>query len=390
VEKLEDVAIVGVGYTGVKSITPEMSYKELMFEAATKAYEDAGVDPRKDIESFVCVSEDFWEGTSIFDEYVPDQLGAVLKPVCTISADGIYGLITAYMQILSGAVDIAIVEAHSKASDMLTPTDIVTFALDPVFNRPLGGNPYYIAGLEMNRYMYETKTTKEQCATVVVKNKANALRNPSAAYGAKITIDDVLSSEMLFYPLSRLDMSPPADGAIVMVLASEEKARKLTDSPVWIRGLGWCSDTPWLETRDWAGATYARLAADMAYKTAKIRNPRKEIDLAEIDDAFSFKELQHLEALRLCRKSEAGVLTQEGATERDGDMPVNVSGGSLGVGYTFEMTGFQRVLEIVLQLRGEVGRRQVRKAETGLALCWRGVPTTSGAVVVLTTKRAGM
>jgi acetyl-CoA C-acetyltransferase len=361
-----------------------------MFEAATKAYEDAGIDPRRDIESFVCVSEDFWEGTSIFDEYVPDQLGAVLKSVCTITADGIYGLITAYMQILSGAVETAVVEAHSKASDLLTTTDIVAFALDPIFSRPLGGNPYFIAGLEMNRYMYETKTTKEQCAMVVVKNKRNALRNPYAAYGAKITIDDVLSSEMMFYPLSRLDMSPPADGAIVVVLASEEKARRLTDIPIWIRGVGWCSDTPRLETRDWSNAMYAKLAADMAYKTANIRNPRKEVDLVEIDDTFSFKELQHLEALRLCRRGEAGMLVEEGVMEKNGDMPVNLSGGSLGAGYTFEMTGLQRVLEVVLQLRGEAGKRQVSDAETGLAQCWRGIPTTSGAVAVLSTKREGM
>lgn len=386
---MEEVAIVGVGCTGLRSVTPDMSYKELMFEAATKAYEDAGTDPRKDVESFVCVSEDFWEGTSIFDEYVPDQLGAVLKPVCTIAADGIYGLITAYMQILSGVVEIAVVEAHSKASDLLTPTDVVALALDPVVNRPLGGNPYYIAGLEMNRYMYETKTTKEQCATVVVKNRRNALSNPYAAYGAKLTIDDVLNSEMMFYPLSRLDMSAPADGAIVMVLASEERARRLTDNPIWIRGVGWCSDTPRLETRDWANAAYAQSAADMAFKAANVGNRRKEIGIFEIDDTFSFKEPQHLEALGLCRRGEAGMLAEEGVTEKNGDMPVNPSGGSLGAGYTFEMTGLQRVLEVVLQLRGEAGKRQVPGAETGLAQCWRGVPTTSGAVAILSTKRGG-
>ncbi|MFQ5711429.1 MAG: acetyl-CoA acetyltransferase [Candidatus Geothermarchaeales archaeon] len=386
----EEVAIVGVGCTGFRSITSDLSYKELMFEAAVKAYEDADVDPRRDVESFVCVSEDFWEGTSIFDEYVPDQIGAVLKPVCTISADGIYGLITASMQILSGAVEIAVVEAHSKASDMLTPTDIVALALDPIFNRPLGGNPYFVAGLEMNRYMHETGSTKEQCSMVVVKNKRNALENPYAAYGAKITINDVLNSEVMFQPLSRLDMSPHADGAIVAVLASGEKARRLTDTPIWIRGMGWCSDTPWLETRDWGNAIYAQLAANMAYKTANIRTPRKEIDFVEIDDTFSYKELQHLEALGLCKKGEAGVLVEEGATERDGDMPVNASGGKIGVGYTFEAAGLQSVFEAVSQLRGEAGRRQVPNAETGLAQCWRGIPTTSGAVVILSNKRGSI
>ena len=196
----ERVAIIGVGWVGYRPVTPEVSYKELTYEAAVKAYADAGIDPRRDVDSFVTVAEDFIEGTSIFDEYVPDQLGAVLKPVHTICGDGLHGLIAAYMQILTGAMDIVAVEAHSKASDILTFADIVAFALDPIFNRPLGGHPFYVAGLEMNRYLHETENTKEMCAHVVVKNKKNALNNPYAAYGVNITVEDVLASEPLFYP----------------------------------------------------------------------------------------------------------------------------------------------------------------------------------------------
>jgi len=383
---LKEAAIVGVGCTGFKSITPDMSYKELMFEAATRAYEDAGVNPRHDIDSFVCCSEDYWEGFSIFDEFVPDQLGAVLRPLFTVSADGLYGLATAYMLIRTGAFDIVAVEAHSMASEILTFADIVAFAMDPIFNRPLGGHPFYVAGLEMNRYLYETKATRELCAHVVVKNKKNALDNPYAAHGANITVDDVLASEPLFYPLNRLDISPLADGCVVMVLASESVARKLTDTPVWIRGVGWNSDTPWLENRDWGRTVHTELAAEMAYKTAGIKNPRKEICLVEIDDMFSYKELQNLEALRFCRRGEAGKLTEEGVTERDGDLPVNPSGGLLGVGYSLEASGLQKLLEVVLQLRGEAGKRQVPNAETGLAQVWRGIPTASGAVAILSTK----
>jgi acetyl-CoA acetyltransferase len=125
-----EVAIIGAGYTGFRALTPEVSYKELMYEAAVKAYDDAGVDPRSDIDSFVTVAEDFIEGTSIFDEYVPDQLGAVLKPVHTITGDGLHGFIAAYMQILTGAMDIVAVEGHSKASNVLTPNHIMAYAMD--------------------------------------------------------------------------------------------------------------------------------------------------------------------------------------------------------------------------------------------------------------------
>ena len=380
---MEDVAIVGVGCTGFRPLTPEFSYKELMFEAATRAYADANVNPRKDIDAFVTCGEDYWDGHSIFDEFVPDQVGAVLKHLFTVSADGLIGLATAYMLIRTGQFNTVMVEAHSKASDILTFNDIVAFALDPIFNRPLGGHPYYIAGLEMTRFLHETGATKEQCAQVVVKNRKNALANACAAYGADLTTEDVLQSEQMFYPLSRLDISPLADGCIVLVLASSHAAKKLTDTPVWVRGVGWNSDTSWLESREWGRAIYAELAAKMAYKMAGIKNPRKEIQFAEVDDLFSYKELQHLEALKLCRPGEGGKLTEEGITQRDGEMPVNVSGGALGMGYAPEVLGLQRVLEAVLQLRGQASKRQLCDVETGLAQSWRGIPTATGAVAVL-------
>lgn len=377
------VAIVGVGYTGFSPLTPEVSYKELMYEAAVRAYEDAGVNPRRDVQSFVTVAEDFIEGTSIFDEYVPDQLGALLKPNVTIPGEGIHGLITAYMQIASGIVDVVAVEGHSKASNVLTLPYITAYAMDPVLNRPLAANPVFIAGLEMTRYLHMTGATREQCAQVVTKNKRNALDNAAAAYGATIEPEDVLHSEMVSYPLTRQDISPHADGAIVLVLAAGDVAESLTDVPIWIRGVGWCNDSFSLENRAWARAIYAEEAGKMAYEMAGIRNPLREIDFAEIDDAFSYKELQHLEALRFCRFGEAGLFTEEGVTGIGGELPVNVSGGSLGCGHLLDASGLARVLEVVLQLRGEAGPRQLDDVETGLAFGWRSVPTTSGAAVIL-------
>lgn len=380
---MSEVAIVGVGCVGFRPITPELSYKELMFEAATKAYKNAGINPRKDVDVFVTCAEDYLEGFSIFDEFVPDQLGAVLRHLFTVSGDGMLGLATAYMLIKTGHFDTIVIEAHSKASDILTYMDIVAFGLDPILNRPLGGHPYYVAGMEMNRYMHETCTTMKQCAQVVVKNKKNAILNPYAAYGADMTLDQVLRSDMLFYPLKKLEISTAADGCIVMVLASEKIAEKLSDNPIWIQGVGWCTETPNLETRNWSKAVYTRLAAEMAYKTARIDNPWKEIDFAEIHDLFAYKELQEMEALKLCEYGQAGKLTEEGLTALKGEFPVNPSGGLLGMGYGLEASGMQKLLEVVLQLRGEAGNRQILDAEVGLAHTWRGIPTATGVVAVL-------
>lgn len=379
----KNIAIVGIGVAGFRPLTPEVSYKELIYEAAVKAYADAGLDPRRDVQSFVSVAEDLTEGTSIFDEYTPDQLGGMLKPNVTIPGEAIHGLATAFMQIASGLFDLVAVEAHSKASNVLTLPRITAYAMDPVLNRPLNANPVFIAGMEMNRYLHASGTTRKQCAQVVVKNKCNALHNPTAAYGALLQPEDILHAEMISYPLTQQDISAHADGAIVLVLAAEGVANSLDGEPVWIRGIGWCNDSPSLETRAWGRALYAEKAGQMAYKMAGIRNPMNEIDLAEIDDTFSYKELQHLEALGFCLFGQAGHLTAAGTTAVGGDLPVNASGGSLGGGHLLDASGLRAVAEVVLQLRGEAGAHQVPDVETGLAFGWRGVPTTSGAAVVL-------
>jgi acetyl-CoA C-acetyltransferase len=379
----ERVAIIGVGWVGYRPVTPEVSYKELTYEAAVKAYADAGIDPRRDVDSFVTVAEDFIEGTSIFDEYVPDQLGAVLKPVHTIGGDGLHGLATAYMLIRTGQAHLVVVEGHSKASNVLTLPEVTAYAQDPILNRPLGLNTDFIAGMEMNRYLYETGTTPEECAAVVVKNRRNAMRNPLAPYGADLTIDEVLSGPPLAWPLGRHETAKHADGAIVIVLASEERAQSLSDQPVWILGVGWCNGAPSLESREWGDVPYIRKAAEMAYRQAGIRQPHLAIDLFEVDDTYAYKELQHLEAINFCRAGEAGMLTEEGLTEPDSELPVNVSGGSLGMGDLLDASGLARALEIVLQLRGEAGPRQLEEANVGLAQSWRGAPTTSGAVAIM-------
>jgi len=240
----------------------------------------------------------------------------------------------------------------------------------------------------MNRYLHESCSTREQCARVVIKNKYNALSNPRAVYGSKITTEDVTCAEPVCFPLGQFDISGHLDGAIVILLASEEKAMEMTDRPIWIKGIGWATDTPNLDSRkDGLGsALYAKLAGESAYKMAGIKSPVNEINFAEVDDTFSYKELQHLEALNLCGFGEAGKLLEMGCFEPGGELPVNVSGGSLGIGYLHEANGLQKVMETALQLRGEAGKSQLSGVETGLAFAWRGIPTATGTAVVLSNR----
>jgi acetyl-CoA C-acetyltransferase len=189
----------------------------------------------------------------------------------------------------------------------------------------------------------------------------------------------------LAWPVQRLDVSPVSDGAVALVLAAEHVAKRITDKPVWIKGVGWSLDTTYWTNRDLYYPKYVEYAARMAYDMAGITEPRKQIHIVEPYDPFDYKELHHLEGLLLCEKGEAPRLTADGVTQRDGDLPVCPSGGLLGVGNPIAAAGLMKIAEIFWQLRGEAGRRQVPGRPTlGLAQAW-GDLMQVGTVVVMGT-----
>src|SRR5260370_5138862 len=253
-----------------------------MFEAARRGYEDAGIDPRKDVQSFVCCTEDFWEGISITDEYMPDQLGAVLRPLCTISSDGIIGLATACMHIMSGIADVDVVESHSKFSDVVNPDEIASFGYDPIYtHHHFDADPRFLAGMEMARYLKDTGTKRESCAQVAVKNKKNALSNSRGVHGANIDKGMVMNSPIAASPLTELESSKGIDASIVFVLASAQKARKLGDRAVWIKAIAWTSHTPLVAHRSFSRSEYVGHAAAKPYKIAHFTIPPSHFDLSE-------------------------------------------------------------------------------------------------------------
>jgi len=345
------VGVIGIGWSGFAPATPGVSTKELMFEAARNAYADADIDPRTEIDSFVCCSEDLEEGTSIFDEYVPDQLGAVQRPVQTVASDGLFGLATGVMLIRSGVAGVVAVEAHSKASEIVSHGRVDRFALDPVLNRPLDVSVLAIAALEMRGYLAASGRSQEECLAVGERNRELARGNERASFADPAADGD----EPLFEPLTRSQSARSVDGCVVMVLASGDRAGHR--DPVWVEGVGWSQDAPSLESRDWEGAVYAARAARDAL--ARCGLSAEDVDVAEVDDTFAYKQLQHLDAMGL---SDLGI--------------VNRSGGSLGEGHLHEANGLARAMAVVEQLRAGNGR-------VGLAQSWRGLPSASGAVAVM-------
>jgi acetyl-CoA C-acetyltransferase len=183
--------------------------------------------------------------------------------------------------------------------------------------------------------------------------------------------------------VQRLDVSPVSDGAVALVMANENVARRVTNKPVWVEGVGWALDTAYWTDRDLCYPRYVEVAARMAYKMAGITDPAHEIHVAEPYDPFDYKELHHMEGLMLCGKGEAPIITAEGKTQRDGELPICPSGGLLGVGNPIAAAGLMKVAEIFWQLRGEAGKRQIaRKAKHGLAQAW-GDLMQVGTVIVL-------
>lgn len=380
------VAAIGAGLTLFRRRLYETP-KELAWIAARQALDSAGLELR-DIDAVVLgTAPDAFDGIHMQGEYMVDGVGAYNKPYTRVfvgGGTGVFAAIAGWWHIASGLFDTVLVVAEEKMSHAQPhPQFVFHHIFDPVMEKPLGVNLIWIFALEMHRYMYKYNIRKEDIALVSVKNKRNALDHPAAQVAAEITVEDVLNSEVLVWPVQRLDISPVSDGAAAIVLVSGEKAKQYTDTPVWIDGVGWSLDTMYWTNRDLAFPTYLYYAGKMAYRMAGIHDPRREIDVAEVYDPFDYKELHHMEGLQLARRGEAPILTREGVTARDGDLPVNPSGGLLGVGNPIAAAGLMKVVEIFWQLRKEAGGRQVAKDPvTGLAQAW-GDLMQIGTVVIM-------
>lgn len=376
------VGIAGIGWFGFQPEVVDYSFREMMFKAAQRAYEDAGgLDPRRDVDAFVSCQEDFWEGIAISDEFAPDPIGGAMKSVYTVTGDGLQCVGQAYMMIKSGLFDVVVVESHAKPSDIMTLNDVTAMATDPIYVRPLGlDNVHALAALEARAYMSKYGVTEEHLDAVVEKAHKAGVKNPRAAYASPGR--ERSATPIVADPLREADIAKFVDAAVVVVLASERAVREYTDTPVWIDGAWWSTEISSLELHDWSFPIHAREAADGAYQQAKIADPAKEVGFAEVDNRYSFKELQHIEALRLAPKGLAKDLLADGAFCPGGRLPVNLSGGALAEGVPFEAHGLARLSYAVWVMRGDI-KAEVDRRDVAVVHSWRGVPTTTSIAVVL-------
>ncbi len=380
------VAIVGAGITKFVHKAKETP-KELSWAASKMALDSSGLK-LKNIDAVVHgTAPDAFDGVHMKGEYLSEGSGGWNKPYlrCYVGGGtGVFAPLEAWYHIASGAFDTCLVVCEEKMSSCQPhPQSAFINIFDNFLERPLGPNLLWIFSLEMHRYMATYGLKLEDIAKVSVKNKKNAMAHPSAQVSGEITVQDVMNSEVLAWPVHRLMVSPTTDGAAAVILASEERAKQLTDKPVWIDGVGWSLDSAYWTNRDLSFPRYVEKAARMAYDMAGIKEPKKEIHIAEPYDPFAYKELHHLEGLLLSDKGKAPEDLALGRFDRaTGNLPVCPSGGLLGVGNPIAAAGMMKVCELFWQLRGEAGARQVRgKPRKAVAQAW-GDLMQVGTVIV--------
>ena len=383
---MRKVAIVGAGMTKFMRRAQETG-KELAWEA-TKMALDSCEMKLSDIDDVVLgTAPDAFDMVHMKSEYLTDGCGGWHKPYVRGFVGGGTGVFIAdqgWYHVASGLFDTCLVVAEEKMSSCRPhPQGAFITIWDQFTESPLGPSLLWYFAMEMNRYMNRYGFTEREMALSAVKNKRNAMDHPCAQLPMEITVDDVLNSEVMAWPVKRLDVSPTSDGAVALVFAAEHVAKRISDKPVWIEGVGWNLETFYVGQRDLYYPKQVEFAARQAYQMAGIKEPSKEIDVVEPYDPFDYKEMHHLEGLLLCGKGEAPKLMADGVFNRDGRLPSCPSGGALGVGNAIAATGTMKVAEIFWQLRGEAGKRQVPgKPRKGLAQAW-GDEMQVGTVIIL-------
>jgi acetyl-CoA C-acetyltransferase len=366
---MRDVAVIGVGMTKWGELW-EKSLRTIFVETALLALDDAGVD-RIDSMYVGSMSSGLFVGQEHIASLLADYLGQAPVPsarVETACASGGLALRLGFMEVASGMSDVVLVSGIEKMTDVngYEATYALGTAADQEYEGYHGITFPGLYALIARAHMEKYGTTREQLALVAVKNHLNGSKNPMAQYPFKITVDSVLKSVMVADPLRILDCSPITDGAAAVILCPIEMARKMNKPVVKITGSGHATDSIALSSRKditWLEATYQ--AGKRAYAMAN-KKP-KDIDILEVHDCFTIAEICVIEALGIVEKGKGGEAVEDEITYLEGKIPVNTSGGLKAKGHPVGATGVAQVIEIVKQLRGEAGKRQVKDPRIGMA-----------------------
>ncbi|MHB8263947.1 MAG: thiolase family protein [Acidimicrobiales bacterium] len=372
-------AIVGVGQTGYRFKRTDVTIQELAQDAAAKALEHAHME-MADIDAFVLgVAPDALIGIDNVDRWIGQALGVAPRPQLRVNTGGTTGAAAAqagYVHIASGMFRTVMVLAADKVSETPDAQWVLNTAMDPIYERSLALNAINMCSFQAVRQMSHYGVTERQLAAVAVRSRHNAAANPYAHLREPITIDDVLSSRYVCWPLKLLDCCPRSSGACAVIMAAEQPAVASRDRPAWIQGMGATSNTIYMGDKmgpgrdtDHADWDELAIATAKAYTHAGVTDPLSQIDAAEIYAPFTCTEIAAVEALGFCPKGTGGRAGEQGMFDMGGPMPINPSGGVLSAN-PISATALARVAEAALQVMGDAGEHQVpgvrRAVATGI------------------------
>ncbi|HZD24482.1 MAG TPA: thiolase family protein [Acidimicrobiia bacterium] len=361
-----DVFVIGVGMTQFGK-HPTRSAADLGAEAVRAAIGDAGLDPRR-IEAAYCGH--VYQGM-VTGQRVLAAVGLAGIPLANVEnacSSGATAIREGYLAIRAEEHDVVL----AVGTEQLTARFAGALTPDPTDpEAAVGATMPAVYAMRARRYMEEFGMTPQEMALIPVKNKYNASLNPLAQFRTPVTVEDVLASRMIADPLHLLDCSPVTDGAAGVILASRRVARELGGVRlVRLAASSLRTGEVEAEPGSMTFETLTRTAAADAYQRAGV-GP-EDIDFCEVHDCFSIAEVLRVEGLGLFPQGEYPKYVAKGEADLDGRLPVNPSGGLLGKGHPLGATGVAQVVELVRQLRGEAGDRQIPGAQVGLAHCRGG------------------
>jgi acetyl-CoA C-acetyltransferase len=376
---MEKVGIVGYNQVKLYSDSNYGRY-EMIFEAVRGALDSAGLKKR-DISTVISCTNDYYDGRTISNALTVEAGGGYLADESKVEMDGAHAVLYGLMRILSGNHKLAVVWGGSMAS-CFPYHSARLYETDPTWERPLAYvNDISSSGFQMRAYMEKYGIAIEEISKIAVKNRKNAARNPLAlaeAQNANITIKDVIESDIYADPVTELMVAEPCDGVAALLLAPEKQAMKIIDDPVWITGVGYNQETYYLGDRDLSISKSMELAGKMAFNAAGIKNPKNQIDVAEIYECYAHEEIILTEALGFAEKGKGAALN----SEINGDLPINPSGGAIG-GNPPCATGLIRIIEAAKQIRGDADGHQIKGVKKAVATGQIGMCAQNNIVYVL-------
>ena len=370
------VGIIGIGQSAFKARRDDASYPDLVREAVILALTDAGLE-LDDIEAVVySLSPDAMVGIGNAERLGIDAVGARNKRFLRINtggATGISSVAAAYYHIAAGACDVIMTAGADKVGECGDSQTVLNKIWDPTYERSLPLGTITMLAMSGIRYADKYGMSQEDMAAVVVKNRSHAARNPNAHLRKETTIDEVMASRMISWPIKLYDCCPQSSGGGAMVLASEKYIRDRKLDAVWITGVGHCTETYYLGDRmgrgftaDHADAYALGQAFQRSFKMAGITDAVKQVHVAELYSPFSNTEFHAIESAGLAGLGQSVAGVREGRFSIGGDIPVNPSGGVLCTN-AIAVTAMIRVAEVALQVRGTAGGHQVKGARVGIA-----------------------